>query len=190
MPEALPLAHQLGHPFSMVHALDCAAWLHVYRREERLAYELVDAATGFATEQQIAFFLSHGTIFRGWALVEQGLADEGLARIHEGIAAYRATGAVLELPFWLALQAEAFGRAGHPAGGLPVVAAGLAEVQQRGWRFCEAELPRLRGELLRQHDVQSMRGCRRKLSSSYRHSVATTDQVAGAPGSDKPSSPW
>jgi class 3 adenylate cyclase/predicted ATPase len=155
MREALALAHQLGHPFSVVHALDFAAWLHLYRREERLAHELVEADIGFATEQQIAFFLSHGTIFRGWALVEQGQAEAGLALIREGIAAYRETGAILELPFWLALQAEASGRAGHPAEGLPVIAAALAEVEQRGWRFCEAELHRTQGELLLHHDARN-----------------------------------
>ena len=151
--EALALAQQLAHPFSMIHALDFAAWLHVYRREERLARELAEADIRFATEQQIAFFLSHGAIFRGWALVEQGDADGGLAQIREGITAYRQTGAMLEQPFWLGVQAEAYWKAGRPADGLPLVGEALAEVQQRGWRFWEAELHRLRGELLRQHDI-------------------------------------
>src|SRR5262249_22260591 len=153
--EALALAHQLGHPFSVVHALDFAAWLHLYRREERPARELVEAYIAFATEQQFAFFLPHGMIFRGWALVEQGESDAGLAQIREGIAAYRATGAIVELPFWLALEADACRKAGHPADGLPVIAAALAEVTQRGWRFCEAELHRVRGELLLHQDARS-----------------------------------
>src|SRR5262249_16655018 len=79
---------------------------------------------------------------------------EAIAHL-EGIAAYRATDGILELPFWLALQADACGKAGHPADGLVVIAAALAEVTQRGWRFCEAELHRIRGELLLHQDARS-----------------------------------
>jgi len=166
--EALALAHQLEHPYSVVHALDFAAWLHLYRREDRLTQELVEAGIAFATEQQVAaFFLSHGTIFRGWALVEQGQADAGLAQIREGIAAYRQTGAMLEQPFWLAVQAEACWKAGRPADGLSLIGEALVEVQQRGWRFCEAELHRLRGELLRHHDI----GNEQEAETCFRHAI-------------------
>src|SRR5262249_4612997 len=48
--EALVLARQLAHPFSLVHALDFAAWLHlVYRRDERVARELIEADIRMAT---------------------------------------------------------------------------------------------------------------------------------------------
>jgi predicted ATPase len=101
-----------------------------------------------STEQHMAFFLSHGTILRGWALVEQGQGKEGMDQIRQGLAAYRATGAEVEWPYWFALLAEAYGKAGQAEEGLSVLAEALVEVHKNEWRFCEAELHRLRGELL------------------------------------------
>jgi predicted ATPase len=71
-----------------------------------------------------------------------------MAQIRQGIAAYRATGAELERPHWLALLAEAHGKVGQTEDGLSVLAEVLAEVEKNGVRFCEAELYRLKGELL------------------------------------------
>src|SRR5215471_8092469 len=99
--DALTLAQQLAHPFMLVHALDFAAWLHLYRREGQRTREQAEADIALATEHKIAFFLAHGTIFRGWALVEQGRSTEGITQIREGLAAYRATGAECERPYLL-----------------------------------------------------------------------------------------
>jgi predicted ATPase len=145
--DALTLAQQLAHPFMLVHTLDFAAWLHLYRREGQLTREQAEADIALATEHKIAFFLAHGTIFRGWALVEQGRRTEGIAQIRQGLAAYRATGAECERPYLLALLAEAYGKVGQPEEGLLVVEEALADVR-KGWRCCEAELYRLKGELL------------------------------------------
>ncbi len=146
--DALALALQLAHPYSVMHALDFAAWLHLYRREGQLTQERAESDIAYATEQQMAFFLTHATIFRGWALVEQGHGEEGLSQIRQGISAYRATGAEIEIPYWLGLLAEACGKLGRGAEGLPLIAEAIAEVRNKGWRFCEAELYRHKGELL------------------------------------------
>ena len=146
--DALTLAQQLAHPYSLVHALDFAAWLHQYRRERRRTQEQAEADMTLATEHGIAFFFTHGTILRGWALVAQGQGEEGMAQIRQGLATYRATGAEVERPYWLALLAEAYGKSGQGEEGLRLLAEALAEVDKNGWRFCEAELYRLKGELL------------------------------------------
>ena len=63
-----------------------------------------------STEQGFPFWLAWGTILRGWALAEQGQGEEGIAQIRQGLAAYRATGAELWRPYFLALLAEAYGK--------------------------------------------------------------------------------
>ena len=144
--DALTLAQQLAHPFMLVHALAFATRLHLYRREGQLTRERAEAALALAAEHKIAFYLAHGTIFRGRALVEQGERTEGIAQIRQGLAAYRATGAGGDL-LPLALLAEAYGKVGQPEEGLLVLREALAELT-KGWRYCEAELYRLKGELL------------------------------------------
>jgi predicted ATPase len=67
--------------------------------------------------------------------------------MQQGLAAYWATGGELERPYFLALLAEAYGKAGQVAEGLGVVAEALAAVDKAGERLWEAELHRLKGEL-------------------------------------------
>jgi predicted ATPase len=144
---AVALARQLAHPFMLVHALDFAAWLYLYRREVQQTREQAQADVVLAAEHKIAFFLAHGTVFLGWALVEEGQTTEGIAQMRRGLAAYRATGAQCERPYLLGLLAEAYAKVGQPGEGLLVLSEALSEINE-GWRYGEAELYRLKGELL------------------------------------------
>jgi predicted ATPase len=74
---------------------------------------------------------------------------EGIAHIRAGLAAWRATGAELVRPYFLALLAEAYRKAGQTEEGLNALAEALATVHDSGERWWEAELYRLKGELLR-----------------------------------------
>jgi predicted ATPase len=68
--------------------------------------------------------------------------------MHQGLAAWRATGAEIARPSYLALLAEWYGNAGQGAAGLDVLAEARAAAQHRQERFYEAELYRLEGALL------------------------------------------
>src|SRR5271166_6864075 len=70
----------------------------------RLASDLIE----LSTRQNFAFWLPGGKIFRGWARSASGSTAEGIAWIEDGIRDYRATGAMLRMPYFLALKAEAF----------------------------------------------------------------------------------
>jgi predicted ATPase len=100
-----------------------------------------------------------GTVLQGWARVRQGQAGEGLTLIHQGINDWRASGVNLILPYYLALLAEAYGRAGRPDEGLHELTGALALVEATGERWYEAELHRLKGELMlqQQSKVQSLK---------------------------------
>ena len=99
------------------------------------------------TEEMLPFFCAHAMVLRGWALVEQGQCEEGIAQLREGLVAYRATGAELECSHWLALLAEAYRDTGQPKEGLRVIAEALDHVAQTGIVYYEAELHRLEAEL-------------------------------------------
>jgi predicted ATPase len=66
----------------------------------------------------------------------------------QGLAAFQATGMRLQYPHFLALLAEAYGKAGQAEEGLSVLAEALALVEETGERYYGAELYRLKGELL------------------------------------------
>jgi TOMM system kinase/cyclase fusion protein len=146
--EALTLAHDLSHPFSLSWALSWTAALYQLRREVQEARERAEGAFTHSSEQGFPFFVAHGMVLRGWALVQQGQETEGTAQLHQGLAAYRATGAELERSHWLALLADVYGSIGQIEEGLHVLAEALAEGHRHGIRYYEAELYRLKGELL------------------------------------------
>jgi len=146
--EALTLAQELAHPFSLAYAMCFAGMLCQLRREVQAAQERATAAIVLCTEQGFAHYLARGRILRGWTMAEQGQGAEGLAQMRQGLTAYQATGAEVFRPYYLAFLAEVHGKVGQAEEGLTVLAQALAAVHKTGERLYEAELSRLKGELL------------------------------------------
>ena len=146
--EALALAHELSHPYSLAFARCWAAYVSQFRRDVPAVHEQAEAAVALATEQGFPLWAAMGTILRGWALAMQGQGEEGMAQVRQGIAAYRATGAALLVPYFCTLLAEVSAHLGHPEDGLQALAEAHTLVEQQEERWWEAEICRLRGVLL------------------------------------------
>jgi TOMM system kinase/cyclase fusion protein len=146
--EAITLAQELSHPHSLASALDYAAFVHCYRREGQATQEQAEAGMALASEKGFPQFVTLGMILRGWALAVQGQGEAGIAQIHQGLAAFRAVGSELGQSWLLALLAEAYGEVGQTEEGLTLLAEALAVVDKTEERYWEAELHRLKGELL------------------------------------------
>jgi len=148
--EAVTLARQIAHPFSLAFALVLAAMCHAFRREKRCTQERAEAAMRLAKDQGFPFWVAHGALLRGWALTQQGKMQEGIEQCNQGLTAHRATGAENLRPNYLALLAEAHGTMRQPEAGLAVLTEALTLVDKTGERWYEPELYRLKGELLLQ----------------------------------------
>ncbi len=145
--EALTLARELSHPYSLAIALIWAACIHQHRREWYATRERGEAAIELCTEQGFAFWLAMSTILEGCALAEWGQGEDGIAKVRQSLASWRATGAEIARPYFLALLAEAHGKVGQAGEGLKVLTEALDMAEKNGERFYEAELYRLKGEL-------------------------------------------
>jgi predicted ATPase len=150
MEETLALARRLAHPFSLAQALLWSAWLHQLRREPQAARAQAEAALALCTEQGIAHYGAWSLLPRGWALAQQGEVAAGIAQIRQGFAAFRALGLGVAWPWWLALLAEACGQVGQLDEGLRALEEALVWVQHNEEHHYEAEVYRLKGELLLQ----------------------------------------
>jgi predicted ATPase len=146
--EALTLAQELAHPFSLAYAICFAGVFCQLRRDVQAAQERATAEIALCAEQGFALYLARGTILQGWTMAEQGQRAEGLAQMRQGLASYQATGAAVFRQYYLAFLAETYGKVGQAEKGLSVLAQALATVDKAGERFYEAELYRLKGELL------------------------------------------
>jgi tetratricopeptide (TPR) repeat protein len=146
--EALTLAQTLAHPQSLAEALCHMAHIHRLRREVPQTLQWAEAAMAHATEQGFPVWLSIGVNLHGWALAMQSRGAQGMAQMLEELAAVQAAGRVQGQPSLLAWLAEGYLELGQADEGLRIIAEALAVVHTAGERFYEAELYRLRGELL------------------------------------------
>jgi class 3 adenylate cyclase/predicted ATPase len=178
--EALTLARELAHPYSLGYALFWAALLHQFRGEGQLTHERAEALIALATEHGFALWIAGGTVMRGWALSQrshepgagQRQGEEGIAQIHQGLAAWGATGAKVIRPYGLTLLAKASAQVGQCEVGLTLLAEALAVIDETGERRWEAELYRLKGELLltrsAEYDTEAERCFRQALDMARR----------------------
>jgi predicted ATPase len=152
---SVQVARDLNLPFSLAFALYIASHLHRYRREPEAMLAYADEGIALCKEQKFALWLGGATAQRGWALVELGRIDEGVGEIRQGMDAWLATGAEVAKPYFLALLADAERRLGRCAEGMRMLDEGLAVVEELRDKFYEAEIHRLKGELILQQHVEA-----------------------------------
>jgi predicted ATPase len=146
--EALDAASGLAHLNTLAYALLFACFFEQFRGAGREAQDRAEALVELSTEQNFPHFLAAASMIRGWALTQSEEAETGLAQLQQGLSAWRATGAGLYEPYFLGLQAEAYGRSGAVQEGLDLVSKALDRVEETGERWFEAELHRITGELI------------------------------------------
>jgi predicted ATPase len=148
MAEAIVLARELNDMAALGMALYWAGFLAHFEGDpaevERLASDLIELSTC----QTFASWLPGGVVLRGWARSASGKLAEGIAYIEHGIQDYQATGAVLRLPYFLALKAEALHLADRSPEALEAIRAAEALAERSEGRWWSAELHRLRGVFL------------------------------------------
>jgi predicted ATPase len=109
-----------------------------------LASELIE----LSTRHNFVYWLAVGAIWRGWARSASGDTAEGISWIEQGIRDWRATGALLWVPYFLALKAEALYLAHRTSEALEAITEAEALVERFEDRHWSAELHRLRGVFL------------------------------------------
>jgi predicted ATPase len=153
--EAIALAKDLADSFVLVQALSEAAHIRLHRGEARVAQEEAESALALAREHDFPLLFTWTTILWGWALAELGKFEEGILQMRQGLAAYRASGAALGIPDFLAHLAEAQGKGKQGEPDWALLEEAFALIEKNDERWYEAEVYRLKGELLLAQEVKS-----------------------------------
>ena len=111
---------------------------------ERLASDVIE----LSTRHHFAHWLALGSILSGWARSASGDTVEGVSWVEDGIRDYRATAAIIGLPYLLGMKAEALHLADRISEALEAIKEAEALVERFEERFWYAELHRLRGVFL------------------------------------------
>ena len=119
---SVTLAVDLGHPFTVAHALFHSGFLHMWRREPEVVEDRAVRVLRVAEEHDLPVWKALGTCLLGVGNTGIGRTEEGLAQIREGVDLYRG----LKTPpvFWpllLYVQAAAYARSGRPADALGLI---------------------------------------------------------------------
>jgi serine/threonine protein kinase/predicted ATPase len=146
--EAISLAKELNDSHALAQALLFLAMVGYYDRKvsdvERLTSDLIE----LCTRHNFVHWLAAAAISRGWTRSVSGDTAQGIPWIEQGLRDYRATGAVLVLPYFLSLTAEALHLANRTSEALETINEADALAERREERCWSAELYRLSGVFL------------------------------------------
>jgi predicted ATPase len=147
--DALVLARELSHPSTLHVALSFTAWFYHHCGDGQAVRALVEECITLATEQGFSRGGARTTFLQGWLLVERGHQEAGISQMSKVLAGERdREGPVRWSVQYAAVLAEAYRNAGQLSEGLIIVTDALAAAYQTECRYYEAELHRMKGELL------------------------------------------
>ena len=147
--QALAYARELSHPYTLAFALHVNCIFHQLRDDGTILRERSQQLVELATEHGFPHLRGSGRCFRARATIALGgsIAD-AISEMWEGLAEKRATGAEIKVPYYYGLIAEAHIRINRTMEGLKLLSDALELVERTDEHWYEAELYRLRGEIL------------------------------------------
>ena len=146
--QALAEAEVLAHPESIAYAIEEAAAFYKDVGDVQTAQEQAEQLIALATEQGYPYFLAEGRLVQAWALGQQGRVGEAIRQMRQAVSAMRVAHKGIGMPCRLLSLAGMHMRARQVPDGLDVLTEALSLVESTGERWFEAELHRVRGELL------------------------------------------
>ena len=166
--EALSEARRLAHTSTLAVVVLRANWMDSITCSPELRRH-AEELLALSTEHGFPLWLAWAMAHRGRALTALAQAQEGLALLTQGLAALRATGAFITTPMLLMWLAEAYAMLGQPVEGLTCLAEAAQFIETTEERVHEAELHRVRGDLL------NATGDRSAAEQSYRQALTVAE---------------
>jgi class 3 adenylate cyclase/tetratricopeptide (TPR) repeat protein len=146
--ETRALARTIGHAFTLGHAVDFTACLYQFCRLGAEVLAAAEEETAIGKEQGFQLWHALGTIHKGAGILLLGRPAEALPFLQKGLHSFRATGAELRVPYYLSMLANAYRQLARFDDALQTLNEGQAVAEKNDDRFQQAELHRLKGEVL------------------------------------------
>ena len=152
--ESLELVRDATQPFLLARGLAGVGFVHVFRGEPQGTDSPLQAAIALCAEQGFTYFHAVVSAFHGANLAHMGRTQEGISMMQANVLALRTVGSELLFTLILANLASAHLAVAQIDEGLCAVDDGLKCVEQNGERWAEAELFRIRGQLLLERGIE------------------------------------
>jgi predicted ATPase len=146
--EALALAEEIGHPFTIAYVKAWAAIVCCHLGDPVTTAAAASGSRALSNNHGFVYWPQVNRILLAWAASRVGDRQAGVAEMAKAIADLAATGVELMRPFWCSLLANEYVNLGRTSDALATLQAGIEAATRYGQVFPLAELYRLRGELL------------------------------------------
>jgi class 3 adenylate cyclase/tetratricopeptide (TPR) repeat protein len=146
--ELLVRGRTLGHTLSTVYSLSHAAVTSWLVSDETGFTTAAETFLSIVAEEKFPPWVGPSKIYAGWLRIEAGSPDEGCRLIQEGLAHQEAIGVIMNQYSFMLFLAAGQLRSGQIDAGIDTLDRAASLIGRTGSRWCEAEVYRLRGDLL------------------------------------------
>jgi len=146
--EALALAEDLGHPYTIAFAHYMTSVVYLLRGDAARAFESAEKSLEISQEQRFSLYVILSRISRGRAVGDLGRLGEARAEIALGLDEARRNGVGFMLQMMESWLADMHAKAGENESALAIVEGALASIGDVTGRSWEAELHRQRAQFL------------------------------------------
>jgi DNA-binding SARP family transcriptional activator/predicted ATPase len=153
--EAVKLVQDLEQPFNEALVSAYLALLQQLRADSAVAREHAEHAHELTSRYQAPYYHAWADILVSYSLALEQPDEEHIKRLRSSITAFKASSARLRLPYYLSLLARVYQKAGRAEEGLVCIDEALSEARTHNERWWDAELHRLRGELMLMHGADA-----------------------------------
>ena len=143
----LKAARETDHAPTLIFALTCTTFTHIFCREYKAANAQIDECVALAEEKGAVLFKAMATAERGCVLALTGKAGDAVQTIGAAISGYRSTGCTTWTPWWLSHLAIAHAELGQFNDAWSCIGEAIAAVETTKEKWFEAELNRIAGEI-------------------------------------------
>jgi predicted ATPase len=166
--DALAYAQELRHPHSICYVLCFLAGTYLCAGNPQAAFPVADRAIMQSNEQGFPQWVAGGLMLRGWARLELGEIEAALVDIRSSIRALEKTGTLIWMQFSQYLLARALVADEQWSKAAEIVDRISAEIKAAGGRWYEAEVMRVRGDILRGQNRPAS-----EIEACYESAIAT-----------------
>ena len=173
----LPQVRLVNHSFSSVASLAFNSLLHIFRRDGKALEPLGKEIYSVSEKKGFMLFIGVGLFKTGYSLVHKGQVKEGINKLLQGLEIYKVTGIRFTLSDLLGSIAEAYGMYGDLEKAMDFMEQALTEVRRGREQYYEAELYRIKGELiLKKADNKNRKEVEKEAEKYFRESIKTAQR--------------
>jgi tetratricopeptide (TPR) repeat protein len=145
---AVDAARSLAQPYALTLALFFACAVRACRGEHDQAEPLLQELVAVSSQHRLGFLRACAWVLCGEASIAAGRCEDGLVEVEQALSELNQIHAGLGQPWALVIAASGCARLGRREEGLQKIAAAFAAIERHGERHWEAEVWRVKGELL------------------------------------------